>query len=153
MKQISKISRLVHLPALVYHMMFIGWCNARLGWSETSHSWEEKDKQLNVWIINIAILSLFYCVSEFDWVFINDTVAGGLNIPVTELKGNAPFRPFSNNSYVTFWLAVLTAFPDQEKLSLQTICPRHTNQVYTTKTKGTVPKSCPFHFFFKKRSS
>ena len=59
------------IPGLMDQLIFEGWCNELLDYSHTSHSNEEKDNSLNIWVMLIVILSKFHCVGKFDWQYVN----------------------------------------------------------------------------------
>ena len=65
------------LPQFLDQLMFEGWVNSVLPYSEESHSRAERDKAFNNYLMFIVALTELYCSNEEEWFFEHDFVADG----------------------------------------------------------------------------
>ena len=72
------------LPQFLDQLMFEGWTNSVLPYSEYSHSKCEKDKMFNNFLMLLVGLSELYCQNDQEWYYEHDFVSYGGKIDINE---------------------------------------------------------------------
>ena len=72
------------LPQFLDQLMFEGWVNSVLPFSQESHSRAEKDKTFNNHLMFLVALSELYCLHDSEWCFEHDFVADGGKVKFPE---------------------------------------------------------------------